>query len=46
MLHNFPTYVTSVALTSEPSKSKKQTLVANSTSFAGCLARFGDTRPM
>ena len=44
LLHNFP-FVPGVsrAITSEPSKSEKQTLVANSTAFAWCLARLGDT---
>ena len=44
-LHNFP-FIPDVsrAIISEPLKSKKQTLVANSTAFAWYLARLGDTR--
>ena len=37
-------YDGSHANTSKPSKSKKQNLVANSTAFAGRLARLDDTR--
>jgi len=46
MLHNFHfVHGISCANISEPSKSEKQTLMANSTTFAWCLAKFGDSRP-
>ena len=44
-MQNFPMVLdVSRAITSEPSKSKKQTLLTNSTAFVWRLARLGDTR--